>query len=264
MSHRLQNLVIPKFDLSGKVAVVTGGTKGIGYGIAATYAAYGANVVVAARTTADCTEVAEELSERFKVRVLGIATDVTKEDDVNSLVNTTVEKLGKLDIMVCNAGGANTVNAIDMTEADWDRVLDVDLKGVFFTARAAARAMIAAGDGGKIISIASGAGLNGYRGISHYCAAKAGVINLTRALAGEWARYNINVNSICPGYIATAINDYGFRSKPDVAQKMVSKAMIHRFGKVEEIAACALLLATPYSDYTTGAAFVIDGGTSAQ
>jgi len=172
----IQDFVFPNFDLTGKVAIVTGGTKGIGYSIAVSLAKFGADVVVASRTAADCARVAEEI-KTLGVRSMGIPTDVTDTAQIDALVAKTVEEFGKLDIMVCNAGGAVTAKAIDITPEQWDKVLDLDLKAVFFCATAAARQMIKQGNGGRIINIASGAGLSGAKNISPYNAAKAGVVN---------------------------------------------------------------------------------------
>ncbi|MDR1193689.1 MAG: SDR family NAD(P)-dependent oxidoreductase, partial [Peptococcaceae bacterium] len=163
MEHKIEDIRVPDFNLAGKVAVVTGGTKGLGYGMALTLAHYGADVVVASRTKADCVRVEREIKSLGR-RGLGIPTDINKIERIDALVAKTVESLGRLDIMVCNAGVGNTVDAVDMTEAQWDEVVDTDLKSVFFSARAAAREMIRAKTPGKIIAIASAAAFSGARG----------------------------------------------------------------------------------------------------
>lgn len=257
----LSKTVAPSFDLSGKVAIVTGGTKGIGYAIAYAFASYGADVVVSARTEADCERAAKDLAA-LGVRALGVPADVSKSDQVDALVAKAAKELGKVDIMVCNAGTASTNKAFDMPEAEWDRVMDIDLKGVFLCARAAAKQMVAQETPGRIISIASMAGMYGLVGLSAYCAAKAGVVNLTKALAKEWARYGITVNAVCPGYVLTNIN-YEDMQNPKVYDKIVGEAAIRRLGKPEEIAAAALYFASDFSAYTTGTALPVDGGTLA-
>ena len=257
MERTVNNVPIPSFDLTGKVAVVTGGTKGIGYAIAAAYAAYGANVVVSARTAADCEKAAADF-KALGVRALGVPADISKADQVDRLIDETMKTMGKIDIMVANAGTSSTYRAFDLKEEEWDRIIDVDLKGVFLTARAAARKMADAGGGGRIINVASTAGLRGAVGISAYTAAKAGVINLSRSLAAEWARYNITVNSICPGYVITDINR-DVMDDPKVYDKLVKKTLVRRLGNVEEIAAAALYLASDFSAYTTGTELVVDG-----
>jgi NAD(P)-dependent dehydrogenase (short-subunit alcohol dehydrogenase family) len=257
----LRDIIVPHFNLKGKVAVITGGTKGLGFGMAVTFARYGADVVVASRTKADCERVGKELTG-LGVKGLGIPTDVTRPAEVDNLADLVMEKMGRLDIMVCNAGSGATYKAVDFPEEEWDRVLDVDLKGVFLCARAAARKMIAQGKGGRVINIASAAGLKGTVGISAYCAAKAGVVNLTKALAVEWARYSITVNAICPGYVPTAINAHKL-ADPKIREKIEMKTALRRVGKIEEIAAAALYLASDFSGYMTGSHILVDGGGAA-
>lgn len=258
MNFTLNDVKIPNFDLTGKVAIVTGGTKGLGYAIAVTYASYGADVVVAARTAADCERVAKEL-EVFGHRTMGIPTDVTDEEQVKNLVAKTVETMGKLDIMVANGGTSAAAPAVDMPLADWKRVVDIDLTGVFLCAREAAKQMIAQGGGGRIISMASAAGLRGSKNVAPYGAAKAGVVNLTRCLAQEWARYNITVNTICPGYVATEFNEAAL-ANPKTKESLLKKIALRRFGTLDEIAAGALYIASDFSGFMTGAFLRLDGG----
>ncbi|HAE43824.1 MAG TPA: oxidoreductase [Clostridiales bacterium] len=262
MKNCLQDIVVPHFNLTGKVAIVTGGTKGLGYGMAVILSEYGADVVVASRTEEDCIRVETELRSLGR-NAYGVVTDVTKEDQVNNLIETVVKKLGRVDIMVCNAGIANTVAALDMTEKEWDMILDVNLKGVFFSARAAANQMIKQGEGGRIINISSAASECGAKGISNYCAAKAGVVNLTRALASEWARYGITVNTVSPGYVPTSINEKQL-SNQKVKEGIEKATMLKRLGKIEEVALPVLMLASDFSGYITGAQILVDGGVSAQ
>ena len=256
----LNDVKIPTFDLTGKVAIVTGGTKGLGYGMAVTFAKYGADVVVASRTASDCQRVEEEL-KTLGHRALGIPTDVSKSDQVDNLISKTVEAMGKIDIMVCNGGTSATCPALKLPESEWDRVMDVDLKGVFLCARAAARQMVEQGNGGRIINVASAAGLKGSKNVSPYCAAKAGVVNLTRALALEWAKYNITVNSICPSYVLTNINEEAL-SDPKVRDTILRTIALRRFGTLDEISAAALYLASDYSGFMSGAFLRLDGGGS--
>lgn len=256
----LNDVKIPTFDLTGKVAIVTGGTKGLGYGMAVTFAKYGADVVVASRTASDCQRVEEEL-KTLGHRALGIPTDVSKSDQVDNLISKTVEAMGKIDIMVCNGGTSATCPALKLPESEWDRVMDVDLKGVFLCARAAARQMVEQGNGGRIINVASAAGLKGSKNVSPYCAAKAGVVNLTRALALEWAKYNITVNSICPSYVLTNINEEAL-SDPKVRDTILKTIALRRFGTLDEISAAALYLASDYSGFMSGAFLRLDGGGS--
>ena len=257
----LKDFIVPHNNLKGKVAIVTGGTKGLGFGMAVTLAHYGADVAVASRTKADCERVANEL-QQLGIRSIGVPTDVTKSVQVDEMIKRVAEELGHVDIMICNAGSSATYKAIDFPEEEWDRVVDVDLKSVFLCARAAAKQMIAQGQGGRIIAIASDAGLKGIVGLSAYCAAKAGVVNLTKVLALEWARYNITVNSICPGYVPTAINAHAL-ADPEIREKIEMKTALRRLGKTEEVSAAVLFLASEFSGYITGTHLLIDGGSRA-
>jgi len=258
MEHRMQDIVIPNFDLTGKTAVITGGTKGLGYGMALTLAHYGADVAVASRTEADCRRVAKEI-ESLGRRSAGIVADVTDVASCDALIEKAAAALGKIDIMICNAGVGSTAIATDMTEEQWDHVNDVDIKGVFFSARAAARQMIAQGTGGKIICVSSAAAMGGSKGIAHYCAAKAAVVNLVKALAIEWARYGITVNAVCPGYVPTSINEKTL-SNEKVKERIEKHALVRRLGRIEEISAPVLLLASNFSGYITGTSILVDGG----
>ena len=258
----MSDIVIPHFRLDGNVIVITGGTKGLGYGMALTLANYGADVVVASRSEADCKRVSEEIRSLGRGS-LGIVTDTRVPKQNEALVEKTVAEFGRLDIMIASAGCANTVPSVDMTEQQWDEVVDTDLKGVFFSSQAAAKKMIALGKGGKIIQIASAAAFSGSKGIAHYCAAKAGVVNLTRALAVEWARYRITVNAVCPGYVPTSINEQ-VMVIPGVKEKIEAYAPLRRLGKIEEIAAPVLMLCSDFSGYMTGTSILIDGGGGAQ
>ena len=253
---------IPDFDLSGKVAIVTGGTKGLGLAITTTFALYGVKVVIASRTVADCERVSAELNEAG-YDTFPYPTDVTSVESINKLVDATVEKYGKVDIMVNNAGSAVTKKAIDMTEEDWDHVMTLDLKACVFCAQAAAKKMIEQGNGGRIINIASMDGLIGAKLISSYCAAKGGLMNVTKALALEWGKYGITVNCICPGYFKTEINAYMFENEKWVAG-ICKQTALNRVCELEEITSAIVYLASDYSGYTTGTYILMDGGTTAQ
>ena len=262
MEHRMSDITIPTFDMTGKVAVITGGTKGLGYGMAITLAHYGADIVVSSRNIEDCKRVEAEIKSMGR-RALGIAADVTKIDEIDSMMEAAASYMGKIDIVICNAGTATTAKAVDMTEEEWDYVNDVDSKGVFFTGRAGARQMIKQGTGGRIINIASAAAIVGSKGISHYCAAKAAVLNLTKAEACEWARYGITVNAVCPGYVPTSINEEALKNEK-VKTGIENFTLVRRLGRIEEIAAPVLMLASDFSGYITGTHILVDGGAGAQ
>lgn len=252
---------INSFQMNDKTCIVTGATKGIGRGIAEILAQAGANVVVVSRNAEDCKAVANELS-RYPGKMLACPTDVTNLSAVQMLMDQTVKAFGRIDVLVNNAGAAITKRAQDLTEEDWDRVLNLDLKAVFFCAQAAGRQMIEQG-GGKIVNIASALGIVGEKAVLPYCVAKGGVIQMTRALALEWARYHINVNALCPGYVITPINQ-DVMNDEKVSSRTLKKIAFRRFGTVDEIANAALFLCSDASSYMTGSAMTVDGGWTAE
>ncbi len=244
----------------GKVAIVTGATRGIGQAIALTYAAAGIKVAVVSRSAVDCGQTAQAIKEAGG-EAMAASCDVTRIEEFRLLVDRVVDHWGGLDIMMNNAGTAITRKAIDISEDEWDRVVDLDLKSVFFCAQAAARVMIPR-KSGKIINIASILGLVGGNGLVPYCAAKGGVVNLTRALASEWARYGIQVNSLCPGYVITDINRDKLGDEKMQAP-LLAKTPAGRLGQVGDMTGAALFLASSASDYMTGQALTVDGGWTA-
>lgn len=248
-------------DLSGKVAVVTGATRGIGRAIAGSLAEAGANIVVVSRSHSDCRQVADELAGKG-IGTLAVAADLASLPDIEKMITAAVAAFGRLDILVNNAGNAVTKRAEEITEADWDRVLDLDLKGVFFACQAAGRQMISQRQG-KIINVASILGQVGEKLVSPYCAAKGGVIQITRALALEWARHNIQVNALCPGYVETAINAAELQDEK-VRRYVVGKTAAGRLGQPADMAGAVLFLASPAADYMTGQTITVDGGWTAQ
>ena len=249
-------------DIRGKTAVVTGSTKGIGNGIARAYAQAGADVVIVSRHQEDCDRAAAELREKYGARTLAVAGDVTKRGDIENIMNKTVEAFGRIDILLNNAGSAITKRAEDLTEADWDRVVDLDLKAVFFCAQAAGRVMIKQ-KRGKIINISSILGIVADKQVLPYAVAKGGVLQMTKALALEWAKHNIQVNAICPGYVKTEMNAADLESDK-IGSHLLGKIAMRRFGEVDEIAGAAIFLASEASNYMTGQQIVIDGGWCAE
>lgn len=247
--------------LQGKVAIVTGSTRGIGRAIAEAYARAGCSVVVTSRSQADCEKVAEDLS-KLGGQVLPVYVDVSNIDSINLLVEKVIAYFGKIDVLVNNAGTAITKKSEELTPSDWDRVIDTNLKGVFFCTQAVARSMIHR-KSGKIINVASVLGLVGEQLVLSYCVAKGGVVQMTRALALEWAKYNIQVNSICPGYMRTSMNEKEL-SNEKIYKHLVGKVPMRRLGVPEDVAGMALLLATEASDYITGQMLVVDGGWTAE
>ena len=260
MNAEKLRFAMPSFDLNGKVAVVTGGTKGLGYGIVMVFAYHGAKVVITSRHQEDCDVVAAEVAA-MGGEAMGIKADVQNVEEIQNLVDRTVEKYGRLDIMVNNAGVAVTRRLTDMTEADYERVIDSNLKSVYFGAQIAAKQMIAQGEGGKIINMCSIGGIKGNNQLSIYGASKAGAINLTKSMAWEWGRYGINVNAICPGYVKTDLNAEQLEN-PQFKDKVLKGIPLRRFGTVQEIAALTLFLASDCCNMLTGEYIVADMGAT--
>ncbi|MFY9175426.1 MAG: glucose 1-dehydrogenase [Peptococcia bacterium] len=249
------------FDLTGKVAIVTGATKGLGRGMAEALAQSGANIVVVSRTPKDCENVAKELAE-LGVQTLAQPCDVTKKESIEELVAKTVEKFGKIDILVNNAGTAVTKPALELTEDDWDWVVNTNMKSIFLLSQAVGKHM-AEQKSGKVINIASMFGLVGDKNVLPYLASKGGVVQMTRGLALEWTKYNIQVNAVAPGYVITAINEKEFQEEK-VYNYITGKTPMRRIGKVEEVAGIVVYLASEASNFTTGAVYTVDGGWTVQ
>ena len=251
-----------KFDVKGKICVVTGSTKGIGKGIAEALAENGGTVVICSRKQNECDAVAAEIREKYGVDAIGVSADITKTEAIENLFNTVMEKYGRVDVLVNNAGSAITKRAEDLTEEDFDHVLALDLRAVFFCSQAAGKIMIKQ-KSGKIISIASVLGVVADKQVLPYCVAKGGVLQMTRALALEWAKYNIQVNAICPGYVITELNRKELTDEK-IGGGLLRKTAMRRFGEVEEIAGAAVYLASDASSYTTGEPIIVDGGWCAE
>ena len=245
------------FNLENKVAVITGGNRGLGRAIALALADAGANIVIVGRNEEKNNEVVQE------VRILGrkaisFSTDLRNIPAINKLVEKVVAQFGKLDIFVNNAGVSHTQLALDIQEEDWDKVMDLNVKSLFFCCQAAGRVMKEQGYG-KIINLASIYGAVGDVGIAPYTASKAAIINLTRSLALEWAKYGIQVNAIGPAYIETDMNRKEF-SNPKVREKIVKKTATKRLGEPDDLGGAAILLASDASNYMTGQTIYVDGG----
>jgi 2-deoxy-D-gluconate 3-dehydrogenase len=243
------------FDLTGKVALVTGANTGIGQGIALALAAAGADVALAGRTPADDTAArARALGRRAET----IAADLSTIEPVGRVVDETVDKLGRLDILVNNAGIIRRADSFDFTEADWDAVIDTNLKSVFFLCQAAGRHMAARGSG-KIVNIASMLSFQGGIRVPSYTASKSGVAGLTRLLACEWAAKGINVNAIAPGYIATN-NTGALQADETRNRQIVERIPAGRWGDPGDLGGAAVFLASSASDYVQGHILAVDGG----
>jgi len=245
--------------LSGKTAIVTGARRGMGRAIALALAREGANVVVSDISQEDCQKVVDEI-EKLGRKGLALKCDVSSSDDVENMVKRTVAEFGRVDILVNNAGILTFKPFLELTDEDWDKTLNVNLRGQFLCARAAARVM-AKNKWGRIINIASissgGCGI-AFPLIAHYTASKGGVVALTEALALELTSQGINVNAICPGAIDTDMSK-GVKEGGQLAQ-VLARIPKGRLGQPEEIASLAVFLASEEADYISGAAIVIDGG----
>lgn len=250
------------FNLGGRVALVTGGSRGIGRGIALALAGQGADVAVNyVSRPEEAQKVATEITQIGR-RAFAVKADVSKKEEVGQMVQDMTANLGKIDILVNNAGIATFKPFLEMTEEEWDRMLDINLKGQFLVAQAVVKEMIKQGQGGKIInitSIASGGLGIGFSNIAHYCASKGGVVALTEALAVELAPKKINVNAIAPGVIETDMTKEMVQN-PQMVQSLMSRIPWGRFGKPEDVAAAAVFLASSEADYLTGATVYVDGG----
>ena len=248
------------FDLKGQVAVVTGASTGLGLQMAKAFANQGANLVLLARRMNLLEENAKAISTEFGVEVLPYACDITKTENVIAAVQATMERFGRVDILVNNAGTGAVANAEDITDEQFKHEMDIDLFGTFVCAREFGKEMIKA-KYGRIINIASMYGLVGNMivGSSPYHAAKGGVVNLTRALAAEWGKHGITVNSICPGYFYTDLTTATLDS--DFFQAIAKRSIpAERYGKEGELDTCALFLASPASTYVNGQNIAVDGG----
>ncbi|MCM3568235.1 SDR family NAD(P)-dependent oxidoreductase [Neobacillus mesonae] len=249
------------FDLKNKTAIVTGGNRGLGRLMALSLAKNGANVAVVGRDEVRNTEVVNEI-EHLGRKAIGISADLTKIDSIQNMVSMVIEEFGMLDILVNNAGISETKFALEVTEEEWDRVMNLNVKSLFFCSQAAAKMMKSQGHG-RIINIASVVGAVGDVGICAYTASKGAVINLTRSLALEWARYGITVNAIGPAYIETEMNQKEL-SNEKVKNKIISKTPLKRLGTPEELEGAVLLLASDASSFITGQTIYVDGGWLAQ
>jgi NAD(P)-dependent dehydrogenase (short-subunit alcohol dehydrogenase family) len=248
--------------LDGKAALVTGAGRGIGRAIALELAGSGADVAVNYHTSrAEAEQVCGEI-KRMGRQTVSIGADVADADQVCTMVSKTAQAFnGRLDILVNNAGIYPIQKSVDLSDAEWDRVLNVNLRGAFITSREAAKEMIRRGAGGRIICIASGAGHAGRPGQTHYCASKAGLILLCKSLAIDFAPHGINVNSISVGFVE--VDHYDSPDLEPVKRDILKRILLRRPGLPEDVAKMAVFLASNHADWITGADFRVDGGESA-
>jgi 3-oxoacyl-[acyl-carrier protein] reductase len=247
-------------DLKGKVVIITGARRGMGRSHAIAFAKEGAKVVVSDISLEDCEKVAKEI-KKLGGEAMAVKCDVSKKEEVEEMVRKTVEKWGRIDVLVNNAAIAQFKPFLEMTEEDWDRTMDINLKGYFLCAQAVAKEMVKQKSGViiNIASIAMGQVGIGFPTLVHYVASKGGVVGLTEALALELAPYGIRVNSVSPGIIDTPMVD-PVRADKKTLEGILMRVPMRRMGKPEEVSNLVLFLASDASSYMTGSNVVIDGG----
>lgn len=250
------------FDLTGKVAVVTGASKGLGISIAETLAKAGAKVVLTSRSKEKLEKVAADIqASGYEATV--IESDMQDVQSIRNLFDNVEASFGRIDILVNNAGTSFAKSAFDITEEEWKSVLDTNLTGLFFSTQCAGKIMKEQGSG-KIVNIASVMGTVGDVYISPYVASKGGVIQLTKSLALEWARHNINVNAVGPGYVKTEMTREALEQNEKFYNHVIQKTPMRRLGDPEEIAAAVLYLSSDEANFVTGHTLFVDGGWVAQ
>ena len=254
---------LPSFRVDNQIAIVTGSGSGMGRAFAQALAGAGADVVITELPGREAlaAETAALVQAQGR-RALTLSLDVTQVASIRAMVEKVVTEWGQIDILINNAGMNIRKWAVDVTEQDWDTVVDTDLRGAFFCAQLVGKQMIQRGKGGRIINTASQVGLVGYTERVAYCAAKAGVINMTRVLAIEWARHGITVNAIAPTFVNTPLVAALLKSE-EIRQEVLSRIPLGRLAEPEDIAGAVLYLASPAAAMVTGHTLVVDGGWTA-
>ncbi len=250
---------LSQFSLEGKVALITGGSRGIGRAAALGFARAGADVAVASRKLPDLEEVADEIKGLGR-RALAVSAHIGRIDEIKSLVERVVGEFGKIDVLVNNAGTSPVMTpALGLEERAWDAIINLNLKGLFFLSQAVARVMKEHG-GGRIINVASVDGLKPEPNIGAYAISKAGVIMATRVMAVEWAQYNIRVNTIAPGNVHTRLGNSRFEAVPGYEDEMMKRTPLGRIAEPDEMVGAMIYLASDASSFVTGQTFILDGG----
>lgn len=249
-------MILDSFDVKGKVAIVTGCDTGLGQGMALGLAQAGCDIVGV--NIVEPTETIEKIQATGQ-KFIDIRANLMKLDDIPSIVSRAVEELGRIDILVNNAGIIRRNDAIEFSEQDWDDVMNINIKSVFFMSQAVAKQFMAQGNGGKIINIASMLSYQGGIRVPSYTASKSGVMGVTRLMANEWAKDGINVNAIAPGYMATN-NTAALRADEERNQAILERIPADRWGTPEDLAGPCVFLASKASDYINGYTIAVDGG----
>lgn len=249
------------FDLKGRVAIVTGGNGGIGLGIARGLASAGANLAIAARNEAKTAKAVKGLQEEFDVKAIGAKVDVKEEGQIQDMVKKVLDAFGRIDILVNNAGTNIRKFPQEYVVDEWEEVLDVNLRSAFLCSKAVYPAMKVAG-GGKIINIGSMTSIFGASKVMLYATSKGGIVQLGRCLANAWARDNIQVNAILPGFIDTNLTRLLRKDIPELEERVNLRTPAGRWGQPDDLAGTAVFLASRASDFVTGVALPVDGGFS--
>ena len=246
------------FSLKGKKGFITGAARGIGKCLAEAFTEMGASIAIVDIDIEEAKKTAGELAGRYSADTIAIRCDVTDAEDVEQMMQTFIKEYGTIDFAINNAGIANTYPAEDISSKDFKKVVDINLNGVFLTAQAAARQMIKERKAGSIVNTASMSAhiINTPQTIANYCASKGGVLLLTKALAVEWAKYNIRVNCVSPGYMATEL----VAEMKDMHERWISKIPAGRLGVPEDLVGAYLYLLSDAARYTTGTDLIVDGG----
>ncbi|MER1974880.1 2-dehydro-3-deoxy-D-gluconate 5-dehydrogenase KduD [Pseudocitrobacter faecalis] len=249
-------MILNAFNLNGKVALVTGCDTGLGQGMALGLAEAGCDIISVSR------KIPEETSAKIQAlgrRFTAIQADLSRQEAITDIVAKAVAAMGRIDILVNNAGTIRREEALSFSEKNWDDVINLNLKSVFFLSQAVAKQFIHQGGGGKIINIASMLSFQGGIRVPSYTASKSGVLGITRLLANEWAQYNINVNAIAPGYMATN-NTQQLRDDAERSKEILDRIPAGRWGSPEDLKGPAVFLASSASDYINGYTLAVDGG----
>jgi 2-deoxy-D-gluconate 3-dehydrogenase len=249
-------MILDDFSLKGKVAIVTGASTGLGQGMALGLAEAGADI--AGVDYVACPETASLMAGLGR-RFLEIKADLSSLEPVARIIDLTLKEYGRIDILVNNAGIIRREDAVNFTEKDWDDVMNINVKSVFFLSQAAARQFIKQGSGGKIVNVASLLSFQGGIRVPSYTASKSGVMGVTRLMANEWAKHNINVNALAPGYMATN-NTEALRADPDRSRDLMARIPAGRWGTPDDLKGAVVFLSSAASRYVTGYTLAVDGG----
>ncbi|HEY7866147.1 MAG TPA: 2-dehydro-3-deoxy-D-gluconate 5-dehydrogenase KduD [Psychromonas sp.] len=249
-------MILNSFNLQGKVAIVTGCDTGLGQGMALGLAKAGCDIVGV--NIVEPTETIAQIAQTGR-KFIDIRANLMVLDDIPTIIERAVAELGRIDILVNNAGIIRRNDAIDFSEKDWDDVMDINIKSVFFMSQAVAKQFIAQGEGGKIINVASMLSFQGGVRVPSYTASKSAVMGVTRLLANEWAQYGVNVNAIAPGYMATN-NTAALRADESRNKEILDRIPAQRWGTPEDLAGPCVFLASKASDYINGYTIAVDGG----